>query len=288
MSWPAACAYGPSWPQPVMRPYTSFGLRVRQASGPIPSRSATPGRNPSMSASACSTMRRTVSTPSGCFRSTPIERRPRFNTSIHPGSNPRSTDWARSTRTTSAPMSESSIAANGPGPMPAISITLTPDSGPTSLSSVAILCRGDTTPTLSVNFRARPGYRRAMPTIQSIIPLLVYEDIERAHDFLVDSFGFGAGGVERAGDGQAVHGEVVAGDHAIWLHRVTPEHELASPHSMKAQTGGLVVRVDDVDAHYARARAAGAHIDQEPIDQPYGQREYGVRDPEGHRWWFAT
>src|SRR5829696_6783197 len=201
-------------------------------------------------------MRSTVSTPSDCLRSTPIERRPRFSTSIHPGSNPRSTDWARSTRTTSAPMSESSIAANGPGPMPAISITLTPDSGPTSLSSVAILCRGDTTPTLSVNFRARPGYRRAMPTIQSIIPLLVYEDIERAHDFLVDAFGFGGGGVERAGDGQAVHGEVVAGDHAIWLHRVTPEHELASPHSMKAQTGGLVVRVDDVDAHYARARPA--------------------------------
>ena len=82
--------------------------------------------------------------------------------------------------------------------------------------------------------------------------------------------------------------EVVAGDDAIWLHRVTPEHELASPHSMTAQTGGLVVRVDDVDAHYEQARAAGAHIDQEPTDQPYGQREYGVRDPEGHRWWFAT
>ncbi len=127
-----------------------------------------------------------------------------------------------------------------------------------------------------------------MPTIQSVIPLLVYEDIERAHDFLVDAFGFGAGGVERDGDGQVVHGEVVAADGRIWLHRVTPEHELASPHSMNAQTGGLVIRVDDVDAHYARARAAGADIDQEPADQPYGQREYGARDLEGYRWWFAT
>ena len=125
-----------------------------------------------------------------------------------------------------------------------------------------------------------------MPKIQSVIPLLVYEDIERAHDFLVDAFGFG--GVERDGDGRVVHGEVVAGDAPIWLHRVTPEHELASPHSLSAQTGGLVVRVDDVDAHYAKARAAGAHIDQEPADQPYGQREYGVRDLEGYRWWFAT
>ena len=92
------------------------------------------------------------------------------------------------------------------------------------------------------------------------------------------------GGVARL----RVHGEVVAGDQPIWLHRVTPEHELASPHLMKAQTGGLVVRVDDVDAHYARSRGAGASIDSEPADQPYGQREYGVRDPEGHRWWFAT
>jgi MerR family transcriptional regulator, thiopeptide resistance regulator len=127
-----------------------------------------------------------------------------------------------------------------------------------------------------------------MPTIETIIPLLVYEDIERAHDFLVDAFGFGAGGVERDGDGQVVHGEVVAGGDAIWLHRITPEHELASPQSMNAQTGGLVVRVDDVDEHFEHARAAGARIDSEPVDQEYGQREYGVRDLEGHRWWFAT
>ena len=46
--------------------------------------------------------------------------------------------------------------------------------------------------------------------------------------------------------------------------------------------------VDDVDQHFRRAAAAGARIDSEPVDQPYGQREYGARDPEGHRWWFAT
>jgi uncharacterized glyoxalase superfamily protein PhnB len=36
-----------------------------------------------------------------------------------------------------------------------------------------------------------------------------------------------------------------------------------------------------------RARLAGA-FDSEPTDQPYGRREYGVRDLEGHRWWFGT
>jgi len=37
-----------------------------------------------------------------------------------------------------------------------------------------------------------------------------------------------------------------------------------------------------------RAETFGAKIDSEPTDQPYGQREYGVRDAEGHRWWFAS
>ncbi len=83
-----------------------------------------------MSASACSMSVRTVSTPSGDLRSTPIERRPRFKISRlgFDGSPP--TDPARSTRITSAPMSASIIAANGPGPIPAISMILVPDNGP--------------------------------------------------------------------------------------------------------------------------------------------------------------
>jgi uncharacterized glyoxalase superfamily protein PhnB len=127
-----------------------------------------------------------------------------------------------------------------------------------------------------------------MSAVQRTIPLLVYDDIEAAHDFLVHVFGFGPGGVQRDGQGLVVHGEVTAGAVVIWLHRVSPEHEMASPRTLAAQSGGLVVHVDDVDAHYKRARDAGARIDSEPTDQEYGQREYGVRDPEGHRWWFAT
>lgn len=49
----------------------------------------------------------------------------------------------------------------------------------------------------------------------------------------------------------------------------------------------IVVFVDDVDAHYARARAAGATIVSEPRDKPYGVRQYITRDPEGHVWEFT-
>jgi MerR family transcriptional regulator, thiopeptide resistance regulator len=125
-----------------------------------------------------------------------------------------------------------------------------------------------------------------MPSIDRVIPLLVYEDIPAAHDFLVSAFGFEPGGVEHGGEGRPVHGEVRAGDTAIWLHRVTARHGLSSPR-VSGAVSGMVVHVDDVDAHYARALAAGAVIESEPRDMPYGQREYAAQDPEGHRWWFA-
>jgi len=43
-----------------------------------------------------------------------------------------------------------------------------------------------------------------------------------------------------------------------------------------------------VDAHYERAKAAGAEITEEPVDQEYGERRYVAIDPEGHKWFFAT
>jgi uncharacterized glyoxalase superfamily protein PhnB len=49
-----------------------------------------------------------------------------------------------------------------------------------------------------------------------------------------------------------------------------------------------VVHVADVDAHFAHAEARGATILREPADEDYGQREYGLKDPEGHAWYIAT
>ena len=125
-------------------------------------------------------------------------------------------------------------------------------------------------------------------TTQAIIPVLVYEDIEAAHDFLVQVFGFTSGGLYRLDDGTVVHAEVRLGDASVWLHRVTAEHEMASPKGAAESHGGLTVMIEDVDAHFARSQAAGATIDGPPTDQDYGLREYGARDPENHRWWFSS
>jgi MerR family transcriptional regulator, thiopeptide resistance regulator len=87
-------------------------------------------------------------------------------------------------------------------------------------------------------------------------------------------------------DGTVVHGEVRLDGARIWLHRVGDD--LASPRTLTQLNSGLVVHVEDVDAHFARARDAGAVIDRVLDDQPDGHREYGARDLEGHHWRFAT
>ena len=67
----------------------------------------------------------------------------------------------------------------------------------------------------------------------------------------------------------------------------SPRCRTRLPTSSARATAGIYVTVDDVDAHCERARAAGATIESEPEDKPYGARMYGVRDPSGHQWWFA-
>lgn len=134
---------------------------------------------------------------------------------------------------------------------------------------------------------APAGDTNAM-TSTSNFPILVCEDIGAAHDFLLASFGFTSGGLYRDGDGAVVHGEVRAGHAPIWLHAVTAEHEMDSPKEASASHGGLEIVVADIDAHYALAKSSGARIDREPTDQEYGLREYGARDPDGHRSWFYS
>jgi len=119
-----------------------------------------------------------------------------------------------------------------------------------------------------------------------VIPVLVYSDIRKAHDFLITAFGFGSGGVYETDDGKVIHAEVRLGGRRIWLHETRPD--LLPPAESGVAAGGLVVHVADVDAHFAHAKASGATIMREPEDEDYGQREYGARDLEGHNWYFAT
>jgi uncharacterized glyoxalase superfamily protein PhnB len=120
--------------------------------------------------------------------------------------------------------------------------------------------------------------------IRGTTALLVYDDVGAAQDYLVRVFGLTAGAREVDDTGAVRHAEVRAGDHVIWLHPAAADYR--SPATLGAPTGMTVIVVDDLEAHYAAAVAAGAVIVEEPTDQDYGVREYGARDHEGHLWFF--
>ncbi|MDA0634589.1 VOC family protein [Nonomuraea sp. MCN248] len=109
-----------------------------------------------------------------------------------------------------------------------------------------------------------------------VYALARYHDCAAAVDFLTGAFGFEAHDVSRTDEGTVHHAELRAGDDIVMLGLGRP----GGP--------GVYVAVDDVDAHHDRARAAGAKIIMELVDQPYGSREYAAEDPQGNAWYFGT
>ena len=121
--------------------------------------------------------------------------------------------------------------------------------------------------------------------MQTVTPYLLYEDVAAAIDWLGHAFGF----EERlrfTDDGGAVtHAELALGGGEIFLGHPGPDYR--SPKRLGGFTQLTHVYVEDVDAHHARAVEAGATINGELQDTPYGDRRYDAEDLEGHRWSFA-
>lgn len=122
----------------------------------------------------------------------------------------------------------------------------------------------------------------------SVIPYLLYTDPARIRDFLVEALDFTEVATHRSPEGEVGNIALRMGDKFVMLSRAQPGMGLAAPGDLPAVHAGTMVYVADVDAHYHRAKSAGATIWYEPADMPYGQREYGVRDPENGFWCFGT
>jgi uncharacterized glyoxalase superfamily protein PhnB len=114
----------------------------------------------------------------------------------------------------------------------------------------------------------------------SVTAYLVVDGAARLIDFLGQTFD--AEEVERfAAPGNRVgHAEVRIGDSVVMLGDAHGEH--------KAMQAMLYVYVDDVDATFQRALAAGGTSVQAPADHFYGDRSGGVKDPAGNSWYVAT
>lgn len=123
---------------------------------------------------------------------------------------------------------------------------------------------------------------------QRIIPYLNYRDPRAAMDYLCKSFGFEVAMVMDGPDGGVAHAELRRDGETVMLAGEFEEMGLRSAQSLGGCHAGVMLYVDDVDAHHAAAKAAGAQIVQEPADQFYGDRSYRALDPEGVAWEFHT
>ena len=89
------------------------------------------------------------------------------------------------------------------------------------------------------------------------------------------------------------HAQLVFGNGMVMPGSADTASEWGRRIAQPGDIGGLetqspCVVVADIDAHYARAVAAGAELVQDIADQDYGGRGYSCRDPEGHLWWFGS
>ncbi len=120
-----------------------------------------------------------------------------------------------------------------------------------------------------------------------IIPYLFYRDLPAAMDWLAHAFGF-VEEMRTATPSGGMHGEMRLGDQRIMAGQGASHNAMGSPAELgTAPTMGVFVYLDDVDAHHARAAAAGAIIEHPPRDVSYG-RTYMARDLDGHPWFFTT
>ena len=125
----------------------------------------------------------------------------------------------------------------------------------------------------------------------AIIPALRYVDAPAAIEWLCAAFGFEKHLVVPAEDGGIAHAQLTFRNSMIMLGSAREgEYDdlLIQPTNAGAVTQAPYVIVDDVGAHCARARAAGAEIVMEPADQDYGGRLYICRDSERHLWNFGS
>ncbi len=125
-------------------------------------------------------------------------------------------------------------------------------------------------------------------TPATIYPSLSYDDAPAAIAWLCQAFGFQKRLVVPGPEGGVRHSELSLGAGVIMVSSTRPEEKRVSPRSLAGIHQSLSVYVADPDAHYARAKAAGATILQEPEDTPFGARGYMTRDLEGHQWFFAS
>ncbi len=138
------------------------------------------------------------------------------------------------------------------------------------------LIRSATMPTTGTETRESPKYVRA--GYNTITPYLTVERAEQLVEFLKQAFG-AIETFRTTGSAGGLHAEVRIGDSMLMVGGGKGVNEMPT---------ALHLYVPDADSVYQRVLAAGGTSLEEPVDQFYGDREAGVKDPTGNVWWIAT
>ena len=133
--------------------------------------------------------------------------------------------------------------------------------------------------------------------MQTVVPMLAYENGLAALEWLKEAFGFEEKPEMRMLDnGVLVHAELLAGDNLIMLATPSADYESINKHrshcsqadkwlSVPWVVNGLLVYVEDVEAHYKKAKEKGAEI-LSAIEEGFPGKRYRCADIEGQRWMF--
>jgi len=116
------------------------------------------------------------------------------------------------------------------------------------------------------------------PVYATITPYLTVKKAEQLVDFVKEAFG-GKELFRAIGSAGGLHCEVMVGDSKLMIGGMESVEEIPT---------ALHLYVPNADAVYQRALELGATSVEEPVDQAYGDREAGIKDPTGNIWWIAT
>ena len=124
--------------------------------------------------------------------------------------------------------------------------------------------------------------------MKSIMPSLAVADIAASVKFYVDVLGFDVAFTLPGEDGNLMHASIQRGDSIIMFGRLDP----ADAHDRGQLGKGVVLYStvaddEDIDAYFERAKGAGAKVMQEPVDQFWGHRDWGIADPDGYLIWVS-
>lgn len=136
--------------------------------------------------------------------------------------------------------------------------------------------------------QTRPLPRPIPEGFHSVTPHLVVDGAAAAIDFYKQAFGAVELGRMNMPDGKIGHAEMRIGDSRLMLADAFPDYGSNSPLTLKGSPVAIHLYVENADAIWDKAIAAGAKPVMPLSDAFWGDRYGQVEDPFGHRWSIAT